>query len=201
MSSTFSFGTKNGKMITKAVSTGSSSLPPYYVTPLSSSFTSSKTITVSGQPFGNGVYTLTTSGNYDGTDKYAAFNVFNGNSSGGSAWVAGGTFSDGSRTTNVSGNNITGDWIQLKLPYSLILGRYSLLPWNASGSATQWYIVGSNDGSTWNQLDYRNSIVLNSSSLNYYTVTNSVSYSYFRIIVTSYTGYTYCALSQFNIGN
>jgi hypothetical protein len=202
MPSTFSFSTKNGQMIIKPVR-----LPSSYVTPLSSKFTS-KILTISGQSFGNGVYNVSTSGSYDTSDLYQSYNAFNGLKSlqnpGSGEWIAGNSNSDGSRITNISGlGNITGDWLQLRIPYSLVLRSYSLFPWPGNGGGVKtWYIVGSNDGLTWNQLDYQNLTAnLNTTDLTYFYVINSVSYSYFRIVVTSYSGYNFCALSQFNIGN
>ena len=182
---------------------------PYYVTPLSSLFTSN-TLTISGQPFGNGVYTVTTSGNYDTSTGYSAYNAFNGlkvfANPGTGIWVAGSSNSNGAAATTIVGVGSVGSyWIQLKIPYSLILQYYSLFPWcgNGNNGPVTWYIVGSNDGTTWNNLDYQSvgSLFWNTNNVNltYFNITNYVSYSYFRMVVISYGG-SFCALSQFNIG-
>lgn len=194
------FKKSNGDTVIK----GSTAIAKY-VTPLPSLFTSN-TLTISGQPSGNGVYTISTSGNYDSiTSDLASYNAFNGLKTG-PTWVSGNGNSNGSRVVNISGlGNIVGDWIQIQIPYSLVLGHYSIFPWTANnGGAKTWYVVGSNDGTTWYQLDYQHlSSRLNSVDLTYFSVTNSVSYSYFKIIITEYAGngfYSFASLSQFNIG-
>jgi hypothetical protein len=54
----------------------------------------------------------------------------------------------------------------------------------------QWYIVGSNDGSTWSNIQQITSTSWTAQSqVNTFTVTNSASYSYYRIVITN--GYAY----------
>lgn len=85
------------------------------------------------------------------------------------------------------------------------MGHYSLFPWcgNGNNGPTTFYIVGSNDGSTWNKLDYQNFPTnywnSNNTNLTYFTVSNTTAYTYFRIVCQAY-GVYYCALSQFNVG-
>jgi hypothetical protein len=83
---------------------------------------------------------------------------------------------------------LKGEWLQILLPYGLVLNGYNILPRNVTttdGSIPQeWYVIGSNDGTTWNIIDYRSVSITNHQTLQTYTVTGqTVSYLYFRIVI------------------
>lgn len=98
----------------------------------------------------------------------------------------------GSYTTSVSGvGSVSGEWLQLQCYTSFVLKSYIITSdsGDTSGCApSQWYLVASNDGSTWTQLDYRSSqtfTFLGSPAVTqkYSTSSNSTSYKYYRLIV------------------
>ena len=104
--------------------------------------------------------------------------------------------------------SVIGEWIQIQLPYSLLISGYRILP--RSGYAGQfpknWYMVGSNDGSNWYVIDYEVNISVASNTNNYYNYGNSYGnknyYSYFRIIIMSISGVgstSGIALSEINL--
>ena len=94
-------------------------------------------------------------------------------------------------TTTVQGliPSVSGEWVQIQLPYKIQLTTYSLYPrlgldWSRR-SPTIIYIVGSNNGTTWYQVDYRNITPPSSTNYNPYVfnpTTTTTSYSYFRLI-------------------
>lgn len=102
----------------------------------------------------------------------------------------GGTGQFQSTIVQVAGT-INGEWAQIKIPYSLRLTSYSLYPRGGVNWSSRWptqlYVVGSNDGSTWYQLDSRSIPTSPGATTNplTYTVTTPNSYSYFRVITNT----------------
>ena len=102
-------------------------------------------------------WTVSVSSNFDSASKpYALFNNtinFAGNDvwssvSGGYSGTPG-TYNF-STTTSVSGlGAILGEWFQLQSSAPLVMYSYSYTCYNQVGIAKTYYIVGSNDGSTW----------------------------------------------------
>jgi hypothetical protein len=112
--------------------------------------------------FNNGVtWTATASSTYTG-GAYPGYLLFN--NSVGSRWVAAQATYDGAgtyvgnKTTSVLGGigTISGEWIQLQSSSPLVLYSYSIGGgFNANTRLPkQYYIVGSNDGSTWYPIQY-----------------------------------------------
>ena len=97
----------------------------------------------------------------------------------------------GSVSTVVSGSSVTGEWMQIKLPYTLYVTTYSVNA-NINGGPSWNYLFpksftlcGSNDGSTWTTVDSRSGLTCNSNGLNTFTAPVSnplVGYRYFRLI-------------------
>ncbi len=83
---------------------------------------------------------------------------------------------------------VLGEWIQMQFPYQFALTQYTLIARISQPSRMPrvFYIVGSNDGSTWNQVDYRsytnNSVGLASLSNN---INNAMRYNSYRIVVNA----------------
>jgi hypothetical protein len=177
------------------------------------------TTTVSGQSYGNGTY-ITSSSSTDNTvgsdAPWCAFNRNTGGAATSSIWNANGNFYSSTspypynkstpNTTSISGiGSVGGEWLQIQLPVAIILTSYTL---QARGdgyyfpqSPGQWYIVGSNNGSTWSNIQQIASTSWTASSqVNTFTVTNSTPYSYYRIVITngyaSGTGSGYIAIGD-----
>jgi Chaperone of endosialidase len=113
--------------------------------------------------------------------------------------------------TTIINNTITsiaGQYLEICLPYNLVLTSYQLAPFSTN-FPTSWYIVGSNDGSNYEIIDF----VANSTW--YQTTTTSTSvpvtfnvalssmktaFTYIRIVcTTTLSGKQYVALQQFNL--
>lgn len=89
--------------------------------------------------------------------------------------------------------NLAGEWLQIKLPYKLILKSYSILSGIKYNSRCPklFYIVGSNDGESWNIIDYKNL----TSGFDYDTLSEynvkynlNIGYQYFRLIINKLAG-------------
>ena len=110
--------------------------------------------------------------------------------------------------TNQKQTYVKGEWIQIQLPYSIHLFRYSLLtpPYTeASTFPVKFMIVGSNDGKTWNHIDFRNTASegvppIASYPFKLYNINTSQKYSYFRLILSEMSGkIPYVRLNQWNL--
>lgn len=91
--------------------------------------------------------------------------------------------------TLVSGVVQKGAWIQINLPYALQLTSYTLVNYMTSGaSLSEFYVVGSNDGANWTQVDYRHeNFPISTTGYNYTCTLGAVSdnyYSVYRLIAT-----------------
>lgn len=95
----------------------------------------------------------------------------------------------GSVSTNVDGTSITGEWMQIQLPYTLYITTYSINA-NINGGPSwnylfpkSFYLCGSTDGTNWTRIDNRTGVTCNSNGLNSFTApTQTVGYRYFRVI-------------------
>jgi hypothetical protein len=107
---------------------------------------------------------------------------FDGNSP--SKYIGGG--SDAVKySTKVGDTYIFGEWIQIELSYQINLISYELFSNLTLWSINKFYIVGSNDNNSWNQLDYINfDNKLPTSSLLIYNINSYGYYSSIRLIVT-----------------
>jgi hypothetical protein len=103
---------------------------------------------------------------------------------------------------------VKGEWIQIQLPYRIHLFRYSLLtpPYTETSTfPVKFMIVGSNDGQTWNYIDFRNTSTegvppISSHPFKLYNINTSQKYSYFRLIFCEMSGkIPYVKLNQWNL--
>ena len=171
------------------------------------------TTALSGQTYGNGTYTVSSSetenGNTNrqswdlfkiGTDSalnghYHSATVFNGNSPNNYT---------GAATTTINGGSVSGLWIQLQAPTSIILKSYQMIT-RASYSLTRfrfpstYYIIGSNDGTTWVQLDYKSYTNANYDTLMTPIVVAGETRYQLTVNIVNYTAYTYYRLVVQNI--
>ncbi len=172
--------------------------------------------TLSGQVYGNGTYTVSSS-ETENSGGRASWNLFN---IGTSTDLNGGYHSPttsglrvfgsnspndyiGSATTTINGVPVSGLWVQIQLPSPVVLKSYQMMT-RVSYSADRnrfpdkFYIVGSNNGTTWVQLDYKTytntdydtlmtPIVVVGETRSQLTISieNSVSYTYYRLVVQS----------------
>jgi hypothetical protein len=89
-------------------------------------------------------------------------------------------------------NVAEGEWIQVKLPYQLKVTNYSIMnrPTTAENNNTFnepriWLLLGSNDGSVWNLVDYRNDTASIGGAMRRFNVYTKDYYSYYRLVISA----------------
>jgi len=89
-------------------------------------------------------------------------------------------------------NVAEGEWIQVKLPYQLKLTTYSIM--NRPTTAEKddlynepriWWLLGSNDGSAWNLVDYRNDTASIGGTMRVFNSSVKEYYSYYRLVIAA----------------
>lgn len=150
-----------------------------------------------GNGFGSGTYNVTYSSSWQ-TGNYTGWKAFDNNSTGDNVFhvannTAGTGFYSGTNgsyigsvTTTISGSSYAGEWLQIELPQPIRLTRYSLLARssNTNQSAKTWKIAGSNDNSTWTEVDSETNITgWAGDVVKTFTTTNTVlAYKYYRMV-------------------
>jgi hypothetical protein len=161
------------------------------IVPLSTPFTSSS-IGVSGEF----ISSTTNSGTYHisaGTVLTDSFyEIFNSTPST-KNWVGSGYNTSGSyistNKTTINDIPILGDFVQINLPNPLVLTSYILNP--IQPSPKSWILCGSNDGNSFYNLDQRtNSSFFDSTTFHREMSVCTLSYIYYRLVVTSSTSST-----------
>jgi hypothetical protein len=109
-------------------------------------------------------------------------------------------------STVINGTTVYGEWIQLQMPNTIIVTKYRFYARvnNSSYLPTNFYLIGSLNGSTWSQIDYRENIIMSSgytptninSYINFYIPNNSTAYNYYRIVVTKCNTNNYMAIGE-----
>ena len=190
-------------------------------------FTSLSLNYTAGTSTTNGLYTVSASSYYNLFFQEKTHTVFN-NSPSTNCWISapnsgvyyntaasGGTIGEYntnspnstiiSNYTTTSTTTSRGEWIQINLPYSVIINNYSLMPrygFTPDGSfPTRWTIVGSNNGTTWYLIDTRTqAATTNFSTLQSFNITApSNPYTYLRLIANALSGQAFVAISQWII--
>ena len=120
--------------------------------------------------------------------KYSKYNndPFNGKNP---ATYQGGGSQTNTWTTPVGNVSLLGEWLQVKLPYSIFLYNYTIKTPNFTVNSTfpkRFSILGSNDGSIWEYVDQQNvkTPVLNSNPSRIYNINSTKAYSYFRLVIS-----------------
>jgi hypothetical protein len=169
-----------------------------YVTaiPISNNTFTSNSLTVSSfsgtNSFQNGTYDISYSSTYNAP--YLSYYSFNSSNTQG--WLTSGSdnYSTsspyayigtvGSKTTLLNGTTINGAWIQIKLPYSLLLTSYSLTQ-QVDWEFNNVYLLASNTSvNDWVQLNYTYGDTTVSTTYTY-SVTTSTYYKYYRFAITN----------------
>lgn len=174
------------------------------------------TITVSGQFYGNGDYVVKASATLD-TSNWPPWKAFNKTLKTYDvlydAWVSDVQYSTTSPyaalgsapLTTVSGSQVQGAWMEIKMPSAIILTSYLLAPRNRypDEAPTVWVIAGSQDGTTWYTVNSQSSQTTWPLYGNIYTFTNSTQYTYYRIIIqnTNGTSSGYTSIGEWRLFN
>ncbi len=99
-------------------------------------------------------------------------------------------------------NDISGEWIQIELPYNMILTNYSILNNQLSKNnfIKSWVIFGSNDNQTWETIT---SNILQeqipSQTIGLYEINSTKDYCMFRLVITSLESGNEIQILQFNL--
>jgi len=145
----------------------------------------------------NGTYIASASSQF--SSSYPAFKAFDYDT--GTFWNAAaskydatGAYTGTVNTTIINSTSstitISGEWLQIQLPYALSISGYYML--NRFNYFVQfpkrWYLVGSNNGSTWYTIDFTSAYTptTNVYSTNFgNSYSNYNYYSYFRIVIVT----------------
>lgn len=173
---------------------------------------------VSGSDYGNGTYEITTSDNKTWDSVY---NIVDGNEvygiGGLKIGIAGvysttdGYYTGTTSTTDTQGTLHKGEWIQFQFPTSIYLYEIYLFRLWSKTQAYNVVILGSTNGSTWDMMTEQTSLsyatIQTTPSYIYRSVLlvdSSVSYSYYRLVITrvgvvwssGYSGDNYVSLAE-----
>ena len=158
------------------------------VLPMDVIFTSlNQTITTSVVNYKNGLYTIIASASSNLNNYYDIFNEISTNNYN---WT---TINNNINIKTFLTNNlfIIGQYLQITIPYDIILTSYKLQGVFDKVIPTSWYICGSNDGILFNVLDYQNLTTLSKISVTNFTILKTnislIPYNIIRIIITATT--------------
>jgi hypothetical protein len=178
----------SGYILNSLVIGGAMLYPPTDMTAGTTSMTSS---------YGSGTYIATASTAFSGGESgYAAFDTalnsiwttspLNGYNSSTGVY-------NGSTTTIIDSVSYLGDWLQIQLPYTIQLTRYSIFPRDVSANRAPniFYIAGSNNGTTWTMVDQQSGISGYTVSGKFFTVNSNIlhnGFTYYRMVVNQNNG-------------
>jgi len=103
---------------------------------------------------------------------------------------------------------LSGEWIQIQLPYSIYLYKYSIMTPaynnNISSFPTKFAVVGSTDGKTWNYIDQHNlspdELPKQSQPMKTININSTNKFSYFRLIISEMSqGMNIVRINQWNL--
>lgn len=165
------------------------------------------TTTLSGQAYGNGNYVMNASSIFN-TNALPPYYAFDKTSA--TEWAATTTtysastpygYSAGTYSTTIQGisSPVGGEWLQIQFPSTIVITSYTLTARNDgffNQTPAVWYIVGSNDGSTWYSLDYRSLTYTSAGQSQTFPVSTTVAYSWYRIVITNTSGSTNASIGE-----
>lgn len=146
-------------------------------------------ISFSGLSYGNGTYVTNRSSAFNsGRDVRQAFNRTDA-----SYWSSANFYSSGGYIGGQTTEGVPGEWIQIQLPTSIVLGKYTIrrianktISYLLETPAT-FTLFGSSNGTTWVALDTQSGIVWEIEILSLDFVINSptTAYAYYRLVITA----------------
>uniref|UniRef100_A0A6C0CMM5 F5/8 type C domain-containing protein n=1 Tax=viral metagenome TaxID=1070528 RepID=A0A6C0CMM5_9ZZZZ len=138
---------------------------------------------------GHGVFCASASSDYTTTGNGSAFSAFDKNEE---EWTGDVTFSSGALTgaglTTITNGIGAGPWVQLELPYKILLEKWAIQARTSQQSRhlKSAILVGSNDGNTWDTIQtVTNQPSQTTLQYRYYNVSGNNKYhKYLRLVVT-----------------
>ena len=172
----------------------------------------SNVFTVSGNANSllNGQYIASTSSVYNGT--FFPYMLFDGSNN--TQWYSGQTYSNpsgigsyhfyvGSVTTAVETiGTVSGEWLQIRYPNPILVTGYTFSSSVSNYYPNSFWLVGSNNGTTWYPLNYKSGQWGGDTNSNTYTINefdSAGAYRFFRMIFTAVNGGPYVRLRNFTI--
>jgi hypothetical protein len=90
------------------------------------------------------------------------------------------------RSTTASGTSYSGEWFTFQFPAPITLSIFTIAQqWGPPSNIYQFYLVGSNDGSTWTYMYGATAAYNAGTSTQNFTVNSSQGFTYIRFIVNS----------------
>jgi hypothetical protein len=90
------------------------------------------------------------------------------------------------RSTTASGTSYSGEWFTFQFPAPITLSIFTIAQqWGPPSNIYQFYLVGSNDGSTWTYMYGATAAYNAGASTQNFTVNSSQGFTYIRFIVNS----------------
>ena len=160
-------------------------------------------------PLPTGSYIASASTNFAGNEPFRAFNYYDPSS----GWITSGlTYAittgsyNGVLSTTINGSAYLGEWLQIQMPTQVSLTAYKLVNTDTVPIRTPktWKLAGSNNGSTWVEIDSKtNSAPISGRIITLTPSANtSAAYSYFRFVSNAVVGTTsssYCAITELSL--
>ncbi|MCP9611490.1 fibronectin type III domain-containing protein [Coprobacter tertius] len=108
---------------------------------------------------------------------------------------------DGSVDTKYLFNKNSG-WVKYEFPQGAVVTQYSIVSGNDASERDpkNWVLEGSNDNSTWSELDSRNYIAFPGRKAKlHYAISNTKSYKYYRLNIKSNNGGSMTQMAEFTL--
>jgi hypothetical protein len=136
---------------------------------------------------GHGTYEASASSEYSSADN--AYDIFNYSTSS-VDWISGtaaynastGVYEGSYVTVDVGGTRYTGEYVQLKLPYGILLAHSNVMPWDVQRAPKDGVILGSNDGEAWYKLTQFSDQTYTSSTWKRLDVNSTTPYTHYRLV-------------------
>jgi hypothetical protein len=92
-------------------------------------------------------------------------------------------------------------WLQYRFTSGKTITSYSITSRNYAGSPnpTAWKLQGSNNGSSWTDLDTRTNQSFNANEKKTFSMSNSTSYTYYRLYITAGTNSAHVGIGEFEL--
>lgn len=160
---------------------------------------------IGSNAYRNGVYDVSAS-TYDIVDSnsylWGAFdNVFTTYWKSSATYDANGDYIGTTNTLANGSQNIAGEWVQLKLPYSGKLVGYTVSAEliDSTTLPKTFYVVGSNDGATWTSIDYMDIPITVPEIVKTTGIFSSNYYNHFRLITNKTFGGSTASMGRWDI--
>lgn len=162
---------------------------------------------VSSQAYGNGTYVVSASSEYGTSTGEYIYAAFDSNPN--TCWTTSqmvyststGAYT-GAVSTTISGSNYAGEWLQMQLPYPVLVQQYTLSTrQNVLGRGPSGFqIAGSIDGTTWTLVDAQTGVTNWTNSGLTFIPSSPGFYSYYRLVANALNvNGSYFSISEWSI--